>query len=102
MTQNISKFETGETIIVKRGSKAIESGTEVRVLARDTESGKYAVQTATGGVYSLAAERLAPKPERTFTESEIVAALNQYAADAAVRDVATLLDLGGKISYPVD
>lgn len=77
MTENLSKFETGETIIVKRGSKAIEAGTEVKVLARDAGSGKYAVQTATGDVYSLAAERLAHKPERTFTESEVLAAFDQ-------------------------
>lgn len=81
MTENLSKFETGQTIIVKRGSKAIESGTEVRVLAQDTESGKYAVQTATGGVYSLAAERLACKPERTFTASEIAGLIRDSMVD---------------------
>lgn len=102
MSENLSKFEVGETIIVKRGSKAILAGTEVKVLARDSESGKYAVITEDNKVFTLAAERLGRKPERTFTESEIIAALNQYAADAAVRDVATLLDLGGKISYPIN
>ena len=77
MTQS---FQDNETVIVKRGNKSIAKGTEATVLGYDQPTDSYAVRIQTSeGVTrytNVKASALGPKPERTFTESEVREALD--------------------------
>ncbi len=101
----MQKFEDNSQVIVTRGSKTLAKDTEVTVLGYDTASETYAVKTPDNGIRVLKESALGPKPERSFTQSEIVSALqeavNYGESDSAIGRVAQSLGLGQEIAYPV-
>lgn len=82
MTQN---FKDNETVIVARGSKALPKDSQVTILGYDATADTYAVKTDAGSIKTAKAATLAAVPERTFTATEVEAAL-EYMIDVTNSD----------------
>ncbi len=100
----MQNFEDNSQVIVTRGSKTLARDTEVTVLGYDGLNDTYAVKLPDGGVKMAKASALGQKPERTFTRTEVLSALNEAlhygeSRDAVTR-VAQNLGIGQLIDQP--
>lgn len=71
VTPAVQEYEDGSEVAVTRGTKNLPNGEILKVLGFDTVTGKYSVRRSNGRLAEVAAGNVGPKPERTFTESEV-------------------------------
>lgn len=108
----MATFQDNERVIVTRGSKTTPKGTEGTVLGYDSLNDTYAVRTAVQDgvanvhrIVTLKSTALSAPPERTFTESEITAALQDSVNRAGglfgdIEALAQHFGVADRLSYP--
>lgn len=74
-TPAVQEHADGAEVIVTKGTKNLPNGEALTVLGFDAVLNSYAARRPDGRIVNVKAGNVGPKPERTFTESEVREAL---------------------------